>query len=85
MKKKTNNYLEQLKREQQAATTPQQKPVSEMTEAELDRAIEEAKAELRQVKERELQVHQEARQEARQGGSSRSMFVGKSRKKRPWK
>ena len=83
--KPRNKFLEQIKRSRdaaqagaEAATAP--KPVSEMTEAELDQEAERLNRELRASKEQAVEV---GRQEAAGRGSGRLIFP--RRKKRPWK
>ena len=82
---KRNTFIEQLRAKQEAArteaeATARSKPISEMSEAELDREMERLNRELRASKEQAVEV---GRQEAAGRGSGRIIFP--RRKKRPWK
>jgi hypothetical protein len=77
MRKRKSNFLEQLRNKQQP-TVPE-KPISEMTEQELDEELERTKAALRDVKEQELAAVREE-----QASSGRPLFPRRPRK-RPWK
>jgi hypothetical protein len=79
MRKRRNNFLQQLE-ERRSKATPAEKPVSEMSEQELDAEEARLRGELRRTKEQELT---EMRQE--QASSSGSRFLFTRRKKRPWK
>ena len=65
------NFKEQLNRKREAATVSQDKPISEMTEAELDQELERTREELRRIKEQELAASREA---AESGGRPSSLF-----------
>lgn len=76
------NFKEQLDRKRQAAKSgPQSKPVGEMSEAELDRAIEEKQAEIRQIKERELV----AARETAAASITRPKFLANKRRRPSWR
>jgi hypothetical protein len=76
--RKRNSFMEQLRRKQQAARTAPQKPVSEMTEAELDAEETRLQEELRRIRESEVA----AQREAQQGGSSKFMLADLVRRRR---
>lgn len=76
MRRKRNNFLEQIKPK---ASPP--KPVSQMSEAELDAEEDRLKEELRQLREQEGAAQREQREAAK---PSRFIFAGKP-KKRYWK
>ena len=83
--KSRNNFLEQIKRSREAAQAGAEaatasKPVSEMSEAELDREAARLEAELRRSKEQAVEV---GRQEVAGRGSGRPIFPRRTR--RPWK
>jgi hypothetical protein len=80
MARRKNNFLEQLERRRQeaAAPAPAEKPVSEMSEEELDAEEARLRGELRALKERELA-------EMREEASSGNRWAFPRRRKRPWK
>ena len=83
--KPRNKFLEQIKRSREAAQAGAEaaaapKPVSEMTEAELDQEAERLNRELRASKEQAVEV---GRLEAAGRGSGRIIFP--KRRRRPWK
>jgi hypothetical protein len=80
--KRRNNFLQQLQqRRQEAATTApaELKPISEMTEEELDEEAERIRGELRRTKEEEVAA---AREE--QASGNRWPFP-RRKTRRPWK
>ena len=81
--KRRNNFLQQLQKRRQEAATTAPKPLSEMSEAELDRELEQTKAALRNVKEQELTAAREAKEQASSSGNQWAFPRRKTR--RPWK
>jgi DNA invertase Pin-like site-specific DNA recombinase len=80
------NFKEQLQRKREAATLAQDKPVSEMTEAELDQKLQQAREELRLIKERELAATREAAADAGSAGGLQAFLASRRRaRKAPWK
>jgi hypothetical protein len=77
-----NTFLQQLQQRRQEAATPSpaEKPVSELTEQELDEEAERIRGELRRMKEEEVAA---ARQE--QASSENRWPFPRRKTKRPWK
>jgi hypothetical protein len=75
-----SNFLAQLKRNQQP-TTPAEKPISEMSEQELDAEEARLRGELRRIREEGLEA---ARQEHAASSGNRRPFP-KPKKRPPWK
>jgi hypothetical protein len=73
VRKKRNNFLEQIR-----PKAPQQKPISEMTESELDAEEARLQGELRRIRESEVAAQREAQQSA----SSKFMLADLARRRR---
>lgn len=79
------NFKEQLEAKRRAAqgrSGSHEKPLSELSEAELDQELRRAQQELSEAKRREISATREA---AAETGRSRALFAGKRKNRRPWK
>jgi hypothetical protein len=76
-----NTFLQQLERSRQeaAATAPTEKPISEMSEAELDAEEARLRGALRQMKEQEVLAAQQ------QEAAGNRLAFPKPKKRPPWK
>lgn len=78
-----NNFLEQLKSKKEAAqAAPAPKPVSEMTEAELDAEEARLREEIRRHREEAVHAGREAVSDSSTG---RPRFLPKQRRRPPWR
>jgi hypothetical protein len=75
------NFKEQLDRRRETATVSQDKPLSEMTEAELDRELQRAHTKLTEAKRREIDATREAAADAGSG----KRWLPLKRNRRAWK
>ena len=76
-----SNFLEQIRRKQEAAKAgPQSKPISEMSEAELDREATRLQGEVRRLRENEIAAQREV---VESGGRSR--FLPNKRRRPTWR
>ena len=76
-----SSFIENIRRAQEAATVSQDKPLSEMTEAELDRELQRARAKLTEAKRREIDATREAAADAGSG----QRWLPLKRNRRAWK
>lgn len=83
------NFKKALQRKREAAkAAPQRKPVSEMTEAELDRELQSAQAELAEAKRGEIVATRDAvaAETGRSAGGLQAFLASRRRARRaPWK
>ncbi len=84
-----SNFKKVIEARRKAARNapPPQKPISEMSEEELDRALEQKHAEVRRLKEQELVSGREAVANASGATGGLNAFLASRRqaRRRPWK
>jgi hypothetical protein len=84
--RKRNSFIEQLRRKQQAAQPPPAKPISEMSEQELDQEEARLRTKIRNLREQGVDAGRETVEASSGTSSALADFLANRRKRRrPWK